>query len=177
MKITNLLFLGSILISFYGCYSSPQVCYPVGNGECGHITGTYGAYPKEILDHDLLTTLSDKETAEIAKMKEHLENDYALNSETSNKVAKTLFDWHKLGLNRPNNMRTEKDINDFSLRLYGHESNEIYSAILNAKNGSNEKLNEIVEDVASSWNITSESMREILNDFHSKDLKNLGLVF
>ncbi len=103
----------------------------------------------------------------VQKAAQHFQAKYELSAETSMKVARVLHDWAKVGKDRA---RTEKDIADFTQRLYGIDLNKVRNALSEVQKGEREALENLVDETATNWGTTPETMKEILKTWYGSQL-------
>ncbi|HRK07089.1 MAG TPA: hypothetical protein PLZ57_04920 [Pseudobdellovibrionaceae bacterium] len=90
---------------------------------------------------------------------------YQLDAATGMKVARALNDWATIGKDRA---RTERDIADFTQRLYGVDFNKVKGALAEAMKGERGEMEALVDQAATNWSTTPETMKEILKTWYGQ---------
>lgn len=95
---------------------------------------------------------------------------YQLDAETGMKVARILNDYATIGKQRA---RTEKDIADFTQRLYGVDFNKVKGALTEAMKGDKGPMDALVDEAATNWSTSPETMKEILKTWYGNQADGL----
>jgi hypothetical protein len=95
---------------------------------------------------------------------------YGLDAATGQRVARVLKDWATIGKDRA---RTEKDIADFTQRLYGLDFNKVKNALAEAQKGDLKAIDGLVDEAATNWATTPETMKEILKTWYGNQINQL----
>lgn len=106
----------------------------------------------------------------VMKAAQHFQAKYELTADTSMKVARILHDWAKIGKDRA---RTEKDIADFTQRLYGIDLNQVKNALAEVQKGEKKAFENLVDETATNWGTTPETMKEILKTWYGDQLDSI----
>lgn len=101
---------------------------------------------------------------------EYFSAKYNLDADVGIKVARVLKDWATIGKDRA---RTDKDIADFTQRLYGLDFNKVKNALLEAQKGEKGSLENLVDEAATNWSTTPETMKEILKSWYGSQINQL----
>lgn len=120
---------------------------------------------------DMMSDMAAAETQLVEKAADSLADRFALSGETSLKVARTLNDWASLGKKRG---RTEKDVADFSQRLYGVSVEKAAAALISAKQGDLSGVESVNTEIAGHWNTDAETSKEILKTWYGKEMAELA---
>ncbi len=96
---------------------------------------------------------------------------YGLSSETGYNIARLYNTWAVIGKDRS---RTEKDVKDFTRRLYGIDANKIKISLEAAQKGEMSLLEENLEEVADNWGTTPEMVKAMQKEWFAPQLKNYG---
>lgn len=134
----------------------------------------YDAYGRALnsnsssVSRDILARAADQEQVKVEEAGERFAAKYHLSLEAGTRVAQALNDWATLPKTRA---RTQKDLQDFTQRLYGIDFNRILSAIEDSKRGQENALNSAIADAAQNWGTNPENMREIMAQWFGKELR------
>lgn len=123
---------------------------------------------------DVIGDAAAQEEAVVAHVGKEFAAKYALAETTGVQIAKTLNDWATLSM-RENRARTEKDIADFSKRLYGVSISDTQKALASAKAGNSQDLENLNERVAQHWGTSPATSKAILKSFYKKQLGDAGI--
>lgn len=122
---------------------------------------------EENTGRDWMSQAAEVEKAKISEAAQGLVEKFALNEESSLQVAKTLNNWANLGKQHG---RTEKDVAEFSQRLFGVSVEKARPALIKAQTGDISALKELNIEVASHWNTDAEVSQAILMSWYKKDI-------
>jgi hypothetical protein len=114
---------------------------------------------------DLIGDVAAIEEATIQEVGKAFAAKHALAEESGVQIARTLNDWATLGKKKA---RTDKDLADFSKRLFGVSLDSAKSALDIAKNGDLSRLEALNRQVAEKWGTNPETSREILLHWYTK---------
>ncbi len=96
---------------------------------------------------------------------------YGLSAEAGQSIAKLLNTWAVIGKDRS---RTEKDVADFTKRLYGIDVNQIKVALSSAQQGDMTGIDSAANDLADRWGSTPEQVKLMQKDWFAPQLKAYG---
>jgi len=116
---------------------------------------------------DLLGDVAAAEKAQVTTAGKGLAEKHALAEVTGIKIAETLNDWATLGKKHG---RTQRDIEDFSGRLFGVTAEQVKPALTAAAHGDVSGLEAINNDVATHWNTNPETSKEILKVWYQSEV-------
>ena len=91
---------------------------------------------------------------------------YALAEDKGILISQTLQSWAVLGADRA---RTDSDMNEVTIRIYGMDLNRVKSAMTKAG------LEELNVDVAAHWGTSPEVSKQILKRWYSQELASFGI--
>jgi hypothetical protein len=119
---------------------------------------------------DLMGEVAQSEKAILKRAASNLSEEFALNEESSLRIATTLNDWATLG---KKHARTEKDIAAFSERLYGVKADSVKTAITKAVTLRDlSGIDSLNQQVASTWGTDPETSKEILMGWYREEIKD-----
>jgi hypothetical protein len=121
---------------------------------------------------DVISMAAEKEKQMATSVGKVFAQKYALAEEAGVSIAKTLQDWAVLGRDRA---RTDRDVSDFSQRLYGVSLDQAKTALVDAMKGNQDSLKELNVDVAAHWGTSPETSKEILSKWYKEELSQLGV--
>lgn len=164
---------------YYDSYGNFQTYLGWGWGSYTQIIyDEYGRALNEIEEdsgRDIVSEAAEQADAVIEGAGKAFAESYALNEEKGIEIARTLNDWATLTKYRTIRARTEKDIADFSKRLYGVDMKDALAALESAKSGSVGALVEINTDIAKHWGTSPETSETIMRKFYEKQLSEYGV--
>jgi len=123
---------------------------------------------------DLIADMSERENNVVSVVGENFAKKYALNAETGISIARTLNDYATLN-KKQKRARTDKDIADFSQRLYGVTADKAQKALDDAKKGSAEGLEALNGEVAVHWGTNPETSKVILKSWYKNQLSEYNV--
>ncbi len=91
---------------------------------------------------------------------------YALQEATGVDVARTLSDWATLTKDRKVRVRTEKDMADFSKRLFGIDAEAAKAALGTAVQGDLNQVKQLNRQIAEKWGTNPETSEQILRSWY-----------
>ncbi len=171
--ITRLSLIAILAVTLSGCMQRTCV---VGNFQPGRgceWTGPYcgpsGCGPYYSADgqtsRDLLTGLDMYDEAEMEARAARISARYLLTDEQGLRLSRSVRDFTLL------ENRSDADLADFSLRLYGVSPAAIIAAAAEAQLGNAQELQRLIAQAAEHFGTDPATMREIVGDLHS------GLLF
>ena len=116
---------------------------------------------------DLMGDVATTEKSKVAEVGKGLADKHALSEITGIKIAESLNDWATLGKKHG---RTQRDIEDFSSRLFGVTAEQVKPALVAASHGDASGLEAINNDVATNWSTTPEVSKEILTGWFQSEV-------
>lgn len=119
---------------------------------------------------DFAADVAQQEKNVVKTAGEYFAAKYGLDSDTGVKVARILKDWAAIGKDRA---RTEKDIADFTQRLYGLDFNKVKNALAEAQKGDLSTFDGLIDEAATNWATTPETMKEILKTWYGNQINQL----
>lgn len=167
----------------YGCdpyYYSSYYCDPYYSGYgptygrgLGGGSGT-GTAASESSDEgrDLIDTVSIHEEAQITEAGRNFAKTYGLSEDKGIHIARTIDSWEALSRKRS---RTESDVADFSMRLYGVKVTDTQKALNAAVKGDVSGVEAMNQQVAQYWGTTPETSKKILKKWFSKEIGSYGI--
>ncbi len=117
---------------------------------------------------DLMGDVASAEKAQVKDAGQHLASRHALAEVTGIKIAETLNDWATLGKKHG---RTQRDIEDFSGRLFGVTAAQFTPALAKAQRGDLTGMETLNNDVATHWSTSPETSKEILTGWYSEQIR------
>ena len=115
---------------------------------------------------DIIEDTAKQEEKVVLAAGEGFASRFALQSETGVDVARTLNAWATLTRDRKSRVRTEKDIADFSKRLFGIEVSQAKVALGLAKEGDLSRAKELNAQIANHWGTSPETSAQILKTWY-----------
>ncbi len=92
---------------------------------------------------------------------------YSLSVDKGIQIARALNQWAKLGKERA---KTEKDLAEFTSKVYGVDYSQVKKAILEAQAGEDKLLKQTVSEAAKNWGTSEENMKEVLKTWYRGQL-------
>lgn len=162
---------------YYGSYyCDPYNDYGYGYGYGGGLGGGSGSgtASNETSDegHDLIDTVSLHEEAEITEAGKNFAKTYGLSEDRGIHIARTIDSWEALSRKRS---RTEADIADFSVRLYGVKVADAQNALDAAAKGDLSRVDAMNAQVAQHWGTSPETSKKILKKWFAKEISAYGI--
>ena len=118
---------------------------------------------------DLMGDVAATEKAQVVSAGKSLSSRYALAEVSGIKIAETLNDWATLGKKHG---RTQRDIADFSERLFGVTAAQVTPALQLARSGDLSGMQAVNNDVATTWNTTPEISKSILTSWYADQIRD-----
>lgn len=160
---------------YYGSYyCDPYYGYGYGYGRGlggGSGTGT-AAHESSDEGRDLIDTVAIHEEAEITEAGKNFAKTHGLSDDKGIHIARTLDSWEALSRKRS---RTEADVADFSVRLYGVKVADAQKALDAAAKGDLSSVEAMNAQVAQHWGTTPETSKRILKKWFSKEIGAYGI--
>lgn len=119
---------------------------------------------------DYAGDVAEREDNVIHSAADYLAAKYGLSATTGLKVAKFLNDWAQEGRTRT---LSESDIASATEGLYGISFGKLKNALLEAKLGERQPLNELINEAATNWATTPETLKEILKSWYGNQMDQL----
>lgn len=92
---------------------------------------------------------------------------YSLSVDKGIQIARSLNQWAKLGKERA---KTEKDLAEFTKKVYGVDYAQVKKAILEAQAGEDALLESTVSAAAKNWGTSEENMKDVLKNWYRGQL-------
>jgi len=121
---------------------------------------------------DLIADVAEAENQVVNIVGTRFAQKYSLSEEKGIQIAKTLNEYATLS-KKQKRARTDKDVADFSMRLYGVSADKVRKAIEDAKKGSPDQLEALNSDVAVHWGTSPETSKVILKSWYKNQLSEL----
>lgn len=117
---------------------------------------------------DVIADVAKKEQQVVETVGKKFAEEHALSNAAGINIAKTLHDWATLP--KQKRARTDKDVADFTRRLYGVSVAEVTAALEKAKEGELKDAEALNEKVATHWGTSPETSKEVLKGWYGKYL-------
>lgn len=118
---------------------------------------------------DMAAYTGDVERLKLQRLSEFYAQKFSLSLDKGAMLAKAIEDFKSL------EDRTEKDLVDFSQRLYGLNAHDIVNAVSQAQSSNNEQLDRLIEQAAVRFDTNAQNMKSIVKELHKKALEDLGI--
>jgi len=119
---------------------------------------------------DIVRSVAAQEAKVVAKAGKDLAAKYNLSAAKGTQIARTLNDWAKIGKSRA---KTEKDLAEFSQKLYGVDYLKVKKAVLSAMKGDKAAMKQTVAEAAKSWGTNEETMKQVLKNWYKGQVPGL----
>jgi hypothetical protein len=125
----------------------------------------------QFVTRDLVTATALSEEQALKLQARHFAEKFTLSDEQGMKIARSIHDLSAL------HDRTDADLKDFAVRLYGISPARILSAAGKAQAGDVSELNALVAESAASFGTTPSNMKRIIKSLHGELLREQGIAY
>lgn len=123
----------------------------------------------ETISRDVLTVVGQFDEVTLEADAQRFAARFSLSDEQGLLVARATRDFSML------ENRTEQDLADFSLRLYGVSPMEVAAAVEQNYLGNREQMNVLVDRAAVHFGTDRETMKDVIRELHGAALREAGL--
>ncbi len=167
---------GSILIGIFSSLtlgtqlSGCVACSPGGpRTQWFCLGGREYSYDSTQHSRDILGSIAEDEESRLAEDAARIAERFALSEEQGLRIARITSDYQNL------QNRSDRDLADFSQRLYGVDPREIADAVAQAQLGNRQEMNNLVDRAALHFGTDPETMKGIARELHGRALQDMGV--